>query len=211
MVCLFLDIFIYISKLLILIYILGSNVNYPNSLTGSTPLHEAVENIKELDFHLFKRIFDLFKSYNVRLNIKSITGGDTPLLRAIMLTKFRAATLLLKHGACPNSQCNPFVDALLLARKHRSMELVQSLIYSGYNLNSIPTLISPNDFALLDIENSISDWLRYMKFNPLRLVDMCRITIRNRLGEQIVQRINTATIPPCIKRFLFLEDVGFNV
>ena len=62
------------------------------------PLHEAVEFIRDSKYSAFESMFNILQSYGAILNVQTCTGGDTPLFRAILLEKDKAATLLIHQG-----------------------------------------------------------------------------------------------------------------
>ncbi|XP_045101521.1 ankyrin-3-like isoform X2 [Portunus trituberculatus] len=76
----------------------GANTNYPNGLTGTTPLHEAVEGTRDAQFADFSTVFSLLYSHGAHLDLETVTAGDTPLYRALLLEKNKAAALLIRQG-----------------------------------------------------------------------------------------------------------------
>lgn len=78
---------------LFIFFVIGAAVDYPNSLTGSTALHEAVSCSK--DFLTFQEIFFCLQNYHVNINTICFSGGDTPLFRAILLERYKSIYYLL--------------------------------------------------------------------------------------------------------------------
>ena len=76
----------------------GANTNYPNGLTGTTPLHEAIEGTRDAHFIDFNTVFCLLRIHGAHLDLETITAGDTPLYRALLLEKNKAAALLIRQG-----------------------------------------------------------------------------------------------------------------
>lgn len=76
----------------------GANTNYPNGLTGTTPLHEAVEGTRDVHFVDFSTVFSLLCNHGAHLDVETVTAGDTPLYRALLLEKNKAAALLIRQG-----------------------------------------------------------------------------------------------------------------
>ncbi|KAJ4431835.1 hypothetical protein ANN_20440, partial [Periplaneta americana] len=189
----------------------GAAVNYPNALTGSMPLHEAVEFIRESKYPTFESMFHILRSYGAVLNVQTCTGGDTPLFRAILLEKDRAAALLIRHGTdvnlCDVEAC--VVDNLCLARKRNNFHLAQMIVYAGFDLRHCTPDIQPlSDSSSLALDN-LRDWLTYMKFNPMRLSELCRLVIRVQLGERVYEKIMSSDLPLTLKKYVLLEDIDF--
>lgn len=189
----------------------GAAVNYPNALTGSMPLHEAVEFTRDSKYSNFESMFHILRSYGAILNVQTCTGGDTPLFRAILLQKDRAASLLIRHGTdvnlCDVEAC--VVDNLCLARKRNNFHLAQMIVYAGFDLQRCtPDLQPPSKSASLSLDN-LRDWLIYMKFNPMRLTELCRLVIRTQLGERVYEKITSSYLPLTLKKYVLLEDVDF--
>ncbi|PSN57585.1 hypothetical protein C0J52_00531 [Blattella germanica] len=188
-------------------------VNYPNALTGSMPLHEAVEYIRDSKFSTFESMFNVLKSYGAILSVQTCTGSDTPLFRAMLLEKDRVAALLISRGIdvnlCDVEAC--VVDNLLLARKRNNFPLARMMIYAGYDLkNCTPDLQPPANPSTLCLDK-LRDWLTYMKFNPMRLTELCRLVIRKQLGESVYEKIMPSFLPSTLKKYVLLEDIEVNV
>ncbi|XP_063233908.1 ankyrin-3-like [Bacillus rossius redtenbacheri] len=184
----------------------GASVNYPNALTGSTALHKAVEYAFESNFSAFESLFALLKSRGAGLNVRTCTGGDTPLFRAVLMKRYRAAALLIRHGTDVNlydaGVC--VVDILFLARKRRHAALARMLVYAGFDLQRFtPDLPPPRDAP----PDGLTAWLLHMKHSPLRLVDLCRLVLRRAAGEHVYERVRALHLPASLKTFLLLEDM----
>jgi ankyrin repeat protein len=187
----------------------GADVNYPNALTGSMPLHEAVEFIRDSKYSTFESMFHILRSYGAILNVQTCTGGDTPLFRAILLEKDKAAVLLIRHGTdvnlCDVEAC--VVDNLRLARKRNNFRLAQMIVYAGFDLqHCTPDLKPPRKSNSLSLD-SLRDWLTYMKFNPMRLTELCRLVIRAQLRERVYEKITSSYLPLSLKKYVLLEDL----
>ncbi|KAJ9584677.1 hypothetical protein L9F63_020980, partial [Diploptera punctata] len=186
-----------ISQLAELLLRNGAAVNFPNGLTGSTPLHEAVEYIRDSKFSTFESMFHVLRHYGAILNVHTCTGGDSPLFRAILLEKDKAASLLIRHGTdvnfCDVDAC--VVDNLCLARKRNNFTLARMIVYAGFDLqHSTPDLQPPSNPDALSLDN-LRDWLTYMKFNPMRLTELCRLVIRGQLSERVYEKITSSHLP----------------
>ncbi|XP_046990026.1 serine/threonine-protein phosphatase 6 regulatory ankyrin repeat subunit A-like isoform X1 [Schistocerca americana] len=187
----------------------GANVNYSNGLTGSGPLHESVEYTRDSDFQTFVEMVKVLRSHGAILNAHSLTGGDTPLFRAILLQKYKAAALLIRLGSdvnmCDVNICG--VDLVTLARKRNHFGLIRMLIYAGFNLHqNFPEIEPPNNPDALDLD-SIDGWMKYMKYNPMRLTDLCRIVLRKQMGERVSEVVSKSFLPQILKSYMMLEDV----
>jgi len=199
------------THVIIKFFLTGADVNYPNALTGSLPLHEAVEFIRDSKYSTFESMFHILRSYGAILNVQTCTGGDTPLFRAILLEKDKAAALLIRHGTdvnlCDVEAC--VVDNLRLARKRNNFHLAQMIVYAGFDLqHSTPDLKPPRKSNSLSLD-SLRDWLTYMKFNPMRLTELCRLVIRAQLRERVYEKITSSYLPLSLKKYVLLEDLDF--
>ncbi|XP_040358543.1 ankyrin-1 isoform X1 [Ixodes scapularis] len=188
----------------------GGDVNITNSLTGLSLLHEAVTDLDESNFDIFRSILDILLSAGCRMNAESGTTGDTPLFRSIIANKLLFAEELIREG-CDVNCGNVYtcaIDNLWLAKRLRELRLVKMIVYAGYDLNrfAVPDA-EVNQNVLGAQETAIRHWLRTVKTNPLRLSELCRITIRRRLGQSLVSKVSRLVLPASMKDFLLLDDV----
>lgn len=191
----------------------GSSANLVNGLSGQTAIHEAVEHISELELDTFVSVLELLLRYSGRLNSESFTPGDYPLYRAILMDKFLFAEELIRNGADANLgnvfTCN--IDNLCLAHRKNHFRTVQLLVHSGFELRLTPWLeilppyIHHNYYSF----NSIRGWLIYMKMNPMKLSELCRITIRRSMQENIIPKVNKLHTPMPIKNYLLFRNTQF--
>lgn len=189
----------------------GGNIGLCNGLSGQTLIHEAVEGIQEQNFDVFCTILHILIQRGCKLNVESFTPGDTPLYRAILLDKFIFAEELIRNGSDVNMgnlySCN--IDNLCLARRKNHFHTVKLLVYAGFYLHRTPWLeILPSPFPHNYTIHSIKGWLIYMKGNPMNLVDICRIVIRRRLGENLAFKVSKLQFPLHLKRFLLLQNIA---
>ncbi|GLH12594.1 Ankyrin repeat and KH domain-containing protein mask [Gryllus bimaculatus] len=181
----------------------GACVNYANSLTGSLPLHEAVDYIRPSQCETFEAMFKLFLTHGAALDVQTCTGGDSPLFRAVLRERPQAAAILIRHGAdvnvCSNVSC--VVDILTLALMRDNFPLVRMLVYAGFNLQkNLPDTVP-------QAAVSINAWLHHMRKNAMRLTDLCRISIRRMLRTNLCSKISRLYLPVSLKSYLMLEDV----
>lgn len=188
----------------------GANVNYPSGLLGTSPLHEAVEGIRDTEEQTFVSMLRLLIKQNCCLDAESFMPGDTPLYRAILLDKFAIAAALIRHGADVNKghvfTCN--IDNLCLAHRKGNFKLVKLLVYAGFNLHATPWLeILPSEVPHSYLPHTAKGWLIHVKKNPLTLSDLCRRAVRKQFGGTVYTSISSMVLPERIKRFLLLEDI----
>ncbi|KAK7086895.1 hypothetical protein SK128_000496 [Halocaridina rubra] len=181
----------------------GANTNYPNGLTGTTPLHEAVEGTRDALFEDFRTVFLLLRSHGARLDVETVTKGDTPLYRALLLEKNKAAALLIRQGCFVNHRtpaCTPDYLHMVVLRGHAPLATL--LVLAGFSLWQTEWLngaFSPG---------TLKARLSAVRSQPLTLADLCRIHIRYNLGERIQVTLEASALPPRVKKFLMLEDVA---
>ncbi|KAG8232646.1 hypothetical protein J437_LFUL012606 [Ladona fulva] len=217
----------------------GASVNYPNGLTGSTPLHEAVESSQTAEFNTFFAMFCALRGLSsgeespyslfdhkasspfvACLDSETVTSGDTPLSRALLLKRHRIAALLIRHGCDVNhggvysSWGAPTGDHLSIAKARGLVNLVRLLVKAGFHLNNVKWLpkfqsnqSTSNQDGAQD-HDAITLWLMEAKHNPQPLVDICRLVIRRRLRDRVAFSIANSGLPKPLKMFLMLEDIG---
>nr|XP_026487633.1 ankyrin-3-like [Vanessa tameamea] len=177
----------------------GANANSCNSITWANALHIAVESV---DYYTdFEDLLVSLMDHNIDLNYTALTG-DTALNRALLLHRDCAASLLIRHGAdvngCDLRICG--LDNLSIASRRRTSKIANLLIKAGHHIPvSDPNSPIPNP-------NTTLHWLYYMCREPLSLLDICRIRIRNCCENMPMHRyISSLYLPNSLKRFLMLE------
>lgn len=178
-------------------------------ITGTSPLHEAVEVLRDCEYVTFTRILEKLLHYRCNINAESYTSGDFPLYRALVLEKFNIAAALIRHGCDVNKECSLAcnIDSLRLARRKNNTEIAKLLVYSGFDMSRTTWLeILPSEIGYSCSFATLKGWLIHFKTNPLNLSDLCRIVIRKHLGENIHEKISKLFLPTRLKRYLLLED-----
>lgn len=176
-------------------------MNLPNSLTGASPLSEAVETIEDSDHLRFKALVEVLFLYGAELETQS--NWDTPLFRAIFLQKTRIATRLIQIGADVNfCDSRTLLDAMCVAARNLNIHVAKALIYAGYDLNDMARTI-PNNERMKGFYN----WLMGMKSKPLTLMELCRIKIRKQMGKLVYFQLSQLGLPLQLQRYLELEYI----
>ncbi|XP_071454171.1 ankyrin-2-like [Hetaerina americana] len=208
----------------------GASVNYPNGLSGCTPLHEAVQSSQTASFSTFVAMFNVlrgdgalcpassYKNCVARLDTETVTTGDTPLSRALLLKRHQIASLLIRHGCDVNhggiysSWGAPERDHLSIAKARGLVNLVRLLVKAGFHLSKatwLPDYKAVQSTSSQEVSemDAITMWLIEAKQNPRPLVDICRLIIRKHLGDKLAFSINNSGLPKPLKMFLMLEDI----
>lgn len=183
-------------------FVTGALPNLPNTVTGSTAIYDAVEFMTDTDLNEFQSTIELLVIRGADLDMQS--NWETPLYRAIIMGKKEIARALLCYGANVNF-CDPrmIVDNICIARKHNDFDIAKMLVFAGYDLKS-KTDIRKSNKPLGEIK-TVYDWLVYTKYNPLSLMNLCRIRIRNDLGRKVHFKINHLGLPKRLVNFLNFE------
>ncbi|KAG0727620.1 Ankyrin repeat domain-containing protein 50 [Chionoecetes opilio] len=180
----------------------GANANYPNGLTGTTPLHEAVEGTRDAQFVDFSTVFSLLCSHGAHLDVETITAGDTPLYRALLLEKNKAAALLIRHGVNVNHRTPTATpDYLHMVAVRGNSSLATLLLLAGFSLWSAEWLSG------IFTPGTLMSRLAAVRLQPLTLADLCRIHIRQWFGERLQVSLEASSLPARVVRFLMLENV----
>uniref|UniRef100_A0A1B6CVH5 SOCS box domain-containing protein n=1 Tax=Clastoptera arizonana TaxID=38151 RepID=A0A1B6CVH5_9HEMI len=183
----------------------GASPNYVNSLTGLTPLHVVVR-IRESDFASVCTFIKVLCRHNVNLNATVSTSGETPLSMALINKRYRAAVLLIKLGADVNLN-SKMVPNLAIAWNHNNFPIVRLLVAAGLDMRQrFPEINRPDDFNQLNTE-TITGWLKYRKFNPPPMADLCRICVRQYLGDKVSDVVPTLDLPKILQQYLMFEDI----
>ena len=168
-----------------------------------TPLHEAVECIRESQLPVFRNLVDVLRTAGARLDVESLTSGDTPLLRAMILDKPKFCALLVKLGAnvnqAPLHPCN--IDVVTLLRRASNVTLVHLFVAAGLKLKNTLEEEANGDKKCVNV------CLRSAACNPLSLASQCRIVIRNRYKDKIYEVVASSMLPKTVKKFLMFEEI----
>ncbi|GAB6033203.1 hypothetical protein CHUAL_012808 [Chamberlinius hualienensis] len=185
----------------------GANTNYPNTVTGTTSLHEAVEGIRDCDHQKFVQIIVALLKYKALLNEESYIPGDVPLYRALLLEKYNVAAALIRYGCDVNKgyvfACK--IDNLQLALKSNNFHIARLLVYAGFNMSRTAWL-EVDEKSFPSTITTLKEWLIHAKCNPLSLRNQCRLVIRRQLKESIHDSILKLDLPRRLENFLFFED-----
>lgn len=188
----------------------GGDVNIINTISGLSLLHEAVGSIEGSSFKTFRSVLRVLLKAGCDMNAEGSALGDTPLLRAILANKFRFAEELIREG-CDVNRGNVYtcdIDNLWLAKHLKELRLVKMIVYAGYNLRRI---VEPQDSGDVQprggAEPSIREWLAAIKRSPLRLCDLCRIQMRQQLGQNLLSKVKQLSLPSTLQDFLLLSDL----
>ncbi|KAG5892950.1 hypothetical protein JTB14_015001 [Gonioctena quinquepunctata] len=178
----------------------GSDVNATSHIDGKTALHICVQDVREA--RSVHQLVELLVSNGADMNAPSYQGNV--LFYSIILENRSAAFALVQHGADVNLRDErAYVDNLSLAKRHGDIDLVKLLVYGGFRLSEMtwdPRALrtQPSDPAC--------DFLINVKTNPLNLREICRISIRKRIGaKELLTRISTLPLPPVLHKYLSLE------
>lgn len=188
----------------------GAVATYVNGLTGSTPLHEAVECLRPAQCSTLLEILLLLLRYRGSsglLNMETSSVLDTPLVRALVHDKDHAIIMLIQHGADVNllQQHTPVVSEAYLKKRPSRWIIAQLMVFAGLNLWQC------NEDISLDVkypEDSAAAWIASMKFNPMSLSSLCRLKFRLHHGENLYQAVLNSGLPPRLRKFIMLEDIA---
>ncbi|XP_034235581.1 ankyrin repeat and protein kinase domain-containing protein 1-like isoform X2 [Thrips palmi] len=159
----------------------GAMASYPNGLTGSTPLHEAVECLRPAQFLVLKEVL-------------------------LSLLNYRGPNGILNHGADVNilQRHTPIVSEDYLRKRPSRFVIAHLMVYAGLNLwNCIHDVKKPGEC----LNYSPASWIASLKFNPMSLSGLCRLRFRQHHGENIYRAVLKSGLPSRLKQFIMLEDI----
>lgn len=178
----------------------GANPNARHWVTGCSALHCAVEGTRDEQHEQFAELFRLLVAAGAHLSVSAQLDGDTPLYRALLLQKIRAAELLIRHGA--SLQCGTPVlgmELLRIAVYSNNRGLALLLVLAGCPLHPCRWL-DAGPFPPGSLHHTIAR----IRANPFRLFDLCRIAMRRQLGERLVQSAPQLPLPTLLQRALLI-------
>nr|XP_023016292.1 uncharacterized protein LOC111505674 [Leptinotarsa decemlineata] len=178
----------------------GADVNAASLIDGKTALHICVQDVREA--RSVQQLIELLVSKGADMNAPSYQGNV--LFYSIILENRSAAVALIQHGADVNVRDErAYVDNLSLAKRHGNLDLVRIIVYSGFRMSEM--IWDPRALRSRSSDPTC-DFLVHVKTNPLNLRELCRISIRKRIGtKELLERISTLPLPPILLRYLTLE------
>ncbi len=144
--------------------------------------------------------------------------GVTPLLRAICAKQQTTSTILLREHCNYNTpiRClmnvqkqDPAFTALDIAIKHNMTDILCLLVATGCCLTGLQQYRSNDrrgDNSTQRVGGS-PQWLYDLSKQPRSLLDLSRVSIRNRLGSVISGKVTELTLPTRLQDMLMLKDV----
>ena len=123
--------------------------------------------------------------------------GISPLEKAIHSEQY--VMTLIRYG-CNVNITSPTYSVIELAAQDNRFDIVDMLLVAGFDVRQI-------DFSKeRDRYQEEYAQLQETCQNPLRLKDICRLTIRSSMNkEHISSDIRKLLLPPILKRFLLFE------
>lgn len=187
----------------------GAMASYPNGLTGSTPLHEAVECLRPAQFAEFKEILLTLLSYSGStglLNVESSSMFDIPLVRAFVHDRDHAMILLIQYGGDVNilQKHTPIVSEEYLLKRPNRWVIAHLMVFAGLKLWDCTEGIK---YGVKYPEESPASWISSMKFNPLSLCALSRLKYRKHHGENLYHAINRSGLPKKLIKYVMMEDI----
>ncbi|XP_029017754.2 ankyrin repeat and SOCS box protein 13 [Betta splendens] len=174
----------------------GATVNPSLTALTASPLHEACiqGNVK---------VVRLMIDSGARLEAFDVYLGP-PLHAACAKAHMDCVRELLCAGANVNS-VKFHETALHHAARLNAVHMIELLVEFGANVNSSDNLgKKPVDYAS-PVSPSYA-CLRFYESNPLRLQQLCRISVRRTLGARASKAIDQLNIPSCIHSYLQYWD-----
>ncbi|KAF7269227.1 uncharacterized protein LOC143202749 isoform X2 [Rhynchophorus ferrugineus] len=188
---------------LILKYLIlaGADVNIQSRVDGLTALHLVNQDVRS--GNAVCRLVDILVNNGADLNATSYQGSI--LHHAIVVDNNSSAIEVIRHGADVNLKEQKLCwDTLSMAHRYGNLQLCKAIVYAGFdfkNFTNNPEKLrkSPND--------SIFDFVAYVKSQPLALKDLCRIVIRRKIGsDRLHSKIKKLPLPTLVHRFLCMEE-----
>uniref|UniRef100_A0A6A7FX52 Ankyrin-1-like n=1 Tax=Hirondellea gigas TaxID=1518452 RepID=A0A6A7FX52_9CRUS len=177
----------------------GADPNIRHGVHCGTALHCVVEATIDDEYEEFVAILSLLLKAGAKMNVAAQITGDTPLFRAVLLQKGRAVELFLKHG-CSVRVATPVmgVELLRVAVYGNNKRMVMLLILAGCPL--YPCIWLNNTFPT----NSLHDIIAAIRKHPFRLSELCRMSIRELLGDKLMANALQLPLPALLQRSLLL-------
>ena len=138
--------------------------------------------------------------------------GNTPLMNAVLKNKHKAVQELLQHGCKVDyiGQCSfggafTFCSPLEAAAHLGYVEVAKMLYAAGGSLNFMHCY----DFCyILRSNGCINAWVEEMRSGPRRLLESCRIRLRDMLGIRLRYKAQQLPLPKMLKLYLAYYDLS---
>lgn len=144
------------------------------------------------------------------INTRAYSTLETPLYRAVSLSKAECVEVLLTYGADPNIS-SPFeITALRLAYLKKLSLSCIIMLHCGINwhrenwIKSLPLIHSSGPNSVLE---RCAEWQK----QPVSLRNLCRIAYRQHSGRDLHQTlVKRLDIPCALKNFILFNDMKKN-
>ncbi|XP_069101725.1 ankyrin repeat domain-containing protein 10-like [Argopecten irradians] len=163
---------------------------------GKTPLYWAA-------YKGYKSCVEELLKSGASVNIHCRHGG-TP-LHAVVGLYPDCALLLIQHGANVNQVDNWGMTPMYLAASSGQLEVIKYLLAAGAK-PSYKNKKTGDIPKQLGVHKQFCDWLLKLSKNPPSLQQLCRIKVREGLGESLVLKMNTLNMPTKIKDYILLDE-----
>ena len=169
----------------------------------------------------------LLISHGAKLNERNALECTPLQLNITAQVTSEIAQLLIFHGASLEGvdkwKC-PLLAACIRNMRLDCEILARLMLYAGYDLRK-ENWLKPQHLRFGDTASEtpevpiphgrverLCEWLRAHLYSPLKLTDLCRITVRKCLcdgadGRSIVSGVQTLPLPNAIKEFLLLKNI----
>ena len=139
--------------------------------------------------------------------MRAFSTLETPVYRAIDMSKTEIAELLLVHGADPNLG-SPFdVTALQKACERCNPHLVNLILHCGINWRKERWLRKFVTGTNITTDSEINEALNKWRTTVATLQHMCRIRVRTSLYECLKEKLESLSLPTKLKEYILFSDI----
>lgn len=210
---------------MLLTYGADVNISCNREHSYGTPLHTAAYR-DDLDMS------KLLIAHGAKLNERNALECTPLQLNITAQAKSDIAQLLIYHGASLEGVDKwnyPLLAACIRNMRLDCELLAKLMVFAGYNLRKEHWLkpkhlrgANQPDCDIPDVPiphgrvERLCDWLRRQLFSPLKLSDLCRITVRECLsvgseGRSILPGTESLPLPNPLKNFILLKEMIPNI
>lgn len=172
----------------------GLDVNTQDSSTEATPLHFAIQRIKNPD------IVEMLLAYGAKTNTQD-KHGLSPLFYTVEMNQMVNFGNLIKGGATVYNKDSLFRSAL----KHRQFQIILFLLHAGY----FPTPANLEQLTQLGprVPEPLQVLISSVRSQPPSLPVLCALSLREALGDGLNPYLDSACCPGVVKRFVHMEHL----